>query len=197
MSATYARGRQIGSTSGGGLLIAAISVLCGILVLGGLYYATGTSQRHKMALAGGQCEPNLSPSGLPCTTVNTLKSDYRKMLNPDLQQLSTDVADYTDNEGNNLAAAEAALSAEVREADALNASFARFPFPPVVAPKVTVLMQAIQARVKLTAQQARSSSLAQLQSFNAQIDVASATVQTDLTAVGKAMEKPPTVDQEP
>jgi hypothetical protein len=196
MSATYASDRQE-STAGGGFLIAAISVLCSILVLGGLYYATGTGERHKMALAGGQCEPNLSPSGLPCTTVSALKAQYRQMLNPDIQQLNADVAAYTANEGNNLAAAEAALSAQVKEAGALKAGLAQFPFPPVMAPKVKVLLQAIQVRVSLTVEQARSSSLAQLQSFNAQIDVASATVQTDMTAVGKALERPPTVAQEP
>jgi hypothetical protein len=185
------------STTGGGFLIAAISVLSGILVIAGLFYALGTGERHKVALAAGQCEPNLSPSGLPCTTVSMLKAQYRQTLNPYLQQLNADVAAYTANEGNNLAAAEAALSAQVKEADALDTSLAHFPFPPVIAPKVTVLLQAIQARVKLTAEQAQSSSLAQLQSFNAQIDAASATVQTDLTAVGRALEKPPTVAQEP
>jgi hypothetical protein len=61
-----------------------------------------------------------------------------------------------------LLAAEAALMAEVTSANALDTSLARFPFPAAVAPRTKALMQAIHARVQLTAEQARSTTLAQL-----------------------------------
>jgi hypothetical protein len=59
------------------------------------------------------------------------------------------------------------------------------------------LIQADQALAKLTAGQARSSSLTQLRSFNDRVQVASTTVQNDLKLVRKALNARPTVNQEP
>lgn len=192
----YAR-RGTEQAHAGGVIVAAISVLAAVLVAAGLWYAAGTGERHKVALAAAGCEPNLSPSGLPCTTVQMLTSQYTKMTTPAVQQLNADVAAYTASEGSSLAAAKAALMAEVTSATALARSLTRFPFPPAVVPEAKALIQAIDGRVKLIAEQAQSSSLGQLQSFNNQIDIASAAIQTDMTLVGKALDKPPTVAQEP
>jgi hypothetical protein len=195
MNATYASDRQ--RTTGGGFIIVVISFLSAVVVLMGFWYATGTSERNKIGLAAAGCEPNLSPSGLQCTTYQTVAQQYTKITTQDIQQLNADVAAYTANEGNDLTAAETALTAEVKEANALDTSLVQFPFPPVVAPQATALMQATQASVKLIAEQARSTSLIQLQSFNNQVAAANAAVQTDMTLVGKALSKSPTAKQEP
>jgi len=50
----------------GGFIVVAISILSAILVLAGLFYATGARARNKTALALNDCVPSLSPSGLPC-----------------------------------------------------------------------------------------------------------------------------------
>ena len=198
MNATYARRGPEPATADGRVL-AAISILAAVLVIAGLFYATGIGARRKALLAAGGCAPvpSLVKTGLDCTTEQQLASQYAKITAPAIQQLNTDVAAYTASEGDNLAAAEEALTAEVTSANALDSSLARFPFPPVVAPLANTLLKAIHARVVLTAEQARSSSLTQLQSFNDQIDVASAAVQADLSAVGEALAKPPTASQEP
>ena len=196
MSDTYARGGQE-QTASGGFLIVAISLLSTILVLGALVYAAGTSERHKAALQAAGCEPNLSPAGLQCTTSEMLFNQYVSIMTPDVQQLNTDVAAYTANEGDNLAAAEAALTAEVASENALDTSLARFPFPPTIARLARALIQANDARATLTAEQARSSSLTQLWSFNERCGVASAVVQTDMSLLGKALESRPGSNQEP
>jgi hypothetical protein len=198
MSETYVRRGQE-PTNAVGYMLAAVSVLAAILVIAGLFYATGIGARRKALLAAADCAPVLSlvKTGLDCTTEQVLDGQYTKITAPAIQQLNADVVAYTANEGHDLAAAEAALMAEITSANALDGSLARFPFPTAIAPQAKALIQAIQTRVKLTAEQARSSSLSQLQSFNEQIDVTSAAVQTDLTLVGKALAQPPTAAEEP
>jgi hypothetical protein len=195
MSETYALGGQEEAATGK-IILMVVSSLSALLVIAGLIYATGTGQRHKEALAAAECEPNRSPSGLQCTTVQMLVSQYTAIMTPASKQLSIDATAYTANEGHNLPAAEAALTAEVTSEHALDASLARFPFPPAVAPAATALIHASQARAKLTAEQAQSSSLTQLRSFNHRVQVASAAAATEMRLVRKALNTPPTVAQE-
>jgi len=185
------------STRTGGVILAAVSLLSSFLVIWGLYYATGTGERHKVALAAAGCEPNLLSVNVGCTTVWMLEKQWTQLTTSDLQQLNADVADYTVSSRRNLAQAESALTAEMTTAKAFDVSLARFPFPPAVAPAARALMQAIDARVNLTTEQARSSSLAQLRSFNGRVRASSAAIQTDLKLVRKALDTRPTVDQEP
>jgi hypothetical protein len=198
MSATYAR-RGVEHTTFGGVIVVSISILAFVLVTAGLYYAAGTGERHKVALAAAGCEPNLSPdpASVPCTTVWDLERQYTKMTTAAVQQLNADAAAYATKEWHSLAAAEAALTAEVTSAKAFDISLARFPFPPAVAPASNALIQAIDARVKLTSEQIRSSSLTQLRSFNERVKASGAAIEADMKLVRKALFTRPTVDQEP
>jgi hypothetical protein len=198
MSETYAR-RSQDPTNTGGFMVAAISLLAAILVIAGLVYATGIGARRRALLAAGDCAPvaSLVVTGLDCTTEQQLAGRYTKITTPAIQQLNTDVADYTANERHSLTAAEAALRAEVTSADAFDASLARFPFPPAAAPVAKVLIQAIHARVRVTVEQERSSSLAQLRSFNDRVKRAGIAVQTEMKLVRKALYARPTANQEP
>jgi hypothetical protein len=189
MSETYGIGGQE-QTSVGGVILGAISFLAAVLVIAGLIYAMGTGERHQAALAAAGCEPNLSPSGLQCTTYQVLTSQYMSIMAPSIQQLNTDVAAYTANERHHLAAAEAALTAEVTSENAFGTSLARFPFPPAIAPMAKALIQANRARAKLTAEQARSSSLARLRSLNGRVRSASIAVQTEMKLIRKALDSP-------
>jgi hypothetical protein len=190
MSETYATGGQRQMTAGGVILVVS-SCLAALLVTAGLIYAMGTSERHTAALAAASCEPNLSPSGLQCTTAQMLASQYTAIMTPASQQLNTDVAAYTANERDHLAAAEAALTAEVTSEHAFDTSLAGITFPPAIAPIAKALVRANQARANLTAEQAQSSSLTQLRSFNHRVQVASAAVQTEMKLIGKALDSPP------
>ena len=217
------RGRYAGGThqTTAGLVILTISsCLAAVLVIAGLIYAAGTSHRHQAAMAAAGCEPSLFISGFPCTTGQMMASQYKAIATPASQQLTTEMAAYTASERRNLAAAEAALAAEVATeeafdnslaamtftpqnratADALiqNATSSSIPVPPAAAiftPQVTAianaLIQADRARATLLAKQARSSSLRQLRSFNHRVQVASAAVQTDMKLLLKAVDSPP------
>jgi hypothetical protein len=156
-----------------------------------------TGQRHKAALAAAQCEPNLSPNGLQCTTVQMLTAQYRAIADPVIQQVNTAAAAYTASETGNLASAEAALRAEVASEEAFGASLARFRFPPVMAATATALINADHICARLTSRQAQSTSLAQMRSLDGRVDAASAVVRAELTLITKALARPPTASQEP
>jgi hypothetical protein len=191
MSETYAAGGQEQTTAGKVILVVSSS-LAAVLVIAGLIYAMGTGQRHLAALAAAGCEPGLSPSGLQCTTAQMLTSQYMAIMDPASQQLNADVAAYTASERHHLAAAKAALTAEVAAEQALDTSLAGIQFPPAIAPIAKALVRADQARARLTAEQARSSSLTQLRSFSRRVQVASAAVQTEMKLILTALDSPPT-----
>src|ERR1700685_2432911 len=180
----------------GGFIVVAISILSAILVLAGLFYATGAHARNKTALAVNNCEPSMSPSGLPCNSQQMVIGEYNGIVNPASKLLATDMAAYNVNERHHLAAAEATLTSEVATEQALDSSLAAVaytsqnyanalnlitinfdaggntPSPAILlTPQTTVMADALiranQALAKLTAEQAKSTSLTQLRSFNA------------------------------
>jgi hypothetical protein len=208
----------------GGVLLAAISVLAGVLVLAGLIYATGTAARHKAAVLAAGCEPALFLPALPCTTQQMVLGKYHAIVSPVSRQLAADTAAYQSSDQHNLVAAQAALTAQVAAEQALGTSLAAAMFTPqnraralslitgaemiggsvppaavTFTPQVSViaraLAQANQALATLTAEQARSSSLTQLRSYNSRVAAASATVQTDMNLVLKAIKLPLTWNQ--
>src|ERR1700722_15325982 len=178
--------------SAGGIILVVTSLLSALLLIAALIYSTGIGQRRLAALAAADCEPNLSPSGLQCTTVPMLTSEYMAIYIPASQQWSTDASAYTAHERDNLAAAKAALAAEVTSERAFNTSMANFPFPPAVAPTAKAMIQADQALAQLTAEQAEVSSLARMRSFDHRAEVATAACETELKLLRKALAVPPT-----
>jgi hypothetical protein len=222
MSETYAwPGQDERMEKAGRNILLVVAFLSTLLVIAGLIYATGTSARHKAAIAAAGCEPSLFISGLPCTTEQLMASHYQAIVTPATQQLNTEMAAYAVNERRDLAAAEADLSAEVGTEQAFDNSLAAMTFTaqnehtadvlvqnatsnstnvPLAAalftPQVTgvadALIQANQARATLIAEQARSSSLRQLRSFNGRVQSATAAVQKEMTLILKAIDTPPT-----
>jgi hypothetical protein len=183
------RGQE--QTTAGGVILIVSSFLAAFLVIAGLIYAAGTGERHEAALAAAGCEPGLSPSGLQCTTAQMLASQYMAIMTPASQQLNADVAAYTASERHHLAAAKAALTAEVTSEDAFDSSLAGIEFPPAIVPIAQALLRANQVLAKLTAEQARSSSLTRLRSFDYRVQVANAAVQTEMKLILKALHSPP------
>ena len=189
MSATHA-GRGQDETAAGRVILMVSSILAAVLVIAGLSYAIGTPQRHQAALAAAGCEPGLSPAGLQCTTAQMLASQYLAIVTPARQQLNADVAAYTASDRHNLAAAQAALTAEVTSEHAFDTSLAGIAFPPAIAPIAKALIQADQALATLIAEQAGSSSLTQMRSFNHRVQVAGAAVQTEMKLIRQALDSP-------
>jgi hypothetical protein len=217
MSETYAwPGQDQRMEKVGRAILLVVAFLSALLVIAGLIYATGASARHKAAIAAAGCEPTLFIAGLPCTTGQMMASHYQAIATPATQQLNTEMAAYAVNERRDLAAAEAALSAEVATEQAFDNSLAAMTFTPqnlhtadvliqnatsegtnvplasaLFTPQVTAianaLIQANQALAKLLAEQARSSSLTQLRSFNHRVRVAGAAVRTEMKLILKAL----------
>jgi hypothetical protein len=188
-SETYAEGGRRQPTAGG-IMIMTISCLSALLLIAAIIYALGTGGREQAALAAAGCEPTLTPPMQQCTTQPILASRYLAVITPATQQLNTDAAAYAASEGDHLAVAEAALKAEVTSERALDASLTAFAFPPAIAPLARALINANQARATLTAEQAASSSLTRLRSFNHQVQLADAAVQTEMKLVRTAVDTP-------
>jgi hypothetical protein len=218
MSETYADERDRLERAGG-VLVVSISILAGILVLLGLVYATGTTARHNAAVAAAGCYNSLFFKALPCETRQNAISQYQAIEDPATKQLNADAAAYVANEQHNLVAAELALTSAVTTVQTLDNNLSAMEFnsansaralsqitesemngggvppsavifTPQMTPKAVALIQANQAFAKVLAEQARSSSLTQLQSFNASVDAAAATVQSDTTLLHSAVEAP-------
>lgn len=198
MNEAYAGAGQV-RTTGGGFLLATISLLATVLVIAGLIYATGIGARRKVLMAQGDCAPvpSLTQTGLDCTTEQQLDGQYTRLTAPAIQQLTTDKAAYAASEFTSLTAARAALMAQVTLSTSLDADLARFQFPAYIAPEARKLIQADEALIKLKAEQARSSTLARMRTFDAPVQAASAVVQADAQVVAKAMAKAPTASEEP
>lgn len=189
MNATYARG-DADETRSGKVILMAISSLSALLVIAGLIYATGTTERSASAAAAAGCEPGLTSEGHLCITQPMLASEYMAIATPATQQQKVDVAAYTASEGNNLAAAETALTAEVASDHAFDANLASIEFPSAITPIAAALIRANQARASLVTEQARSTSLNRLRSFNRRVQTANAAVQTQMNLILKAVGAP-------
>ena len=208
-----------GTERTGGVILAAVSCLSAVLVIAGLIYATGTGPRHNAAVLAAGCEPSLFISGLPCVTQQMVISQYEATVNPAIKQLTADTAAYHINENRHLVAAEAALTAEVSTEQALDSSLAAMTFTPqnmananalntnaasngnnmpsgaiTFTPRMTVvanaLIQADQALEKLTSEQAQSTSLTKLRSFNPRAEALGAAVQTEMKLLRQAVNAP-------
>jgi hypothetical protein len=207
-------------TALGGVILVTLSLLATILVLAGLVYALGTDARHKAAVLAADCEPTLYLMRLPCITQQMLISQYEATVNPAVKQLTADTAAYRTNEARHLVAAEAALTAEVETEQALDSSLAAMAFTPqnraravalitnasstgnqtppaasiTFTPRMTVvasaLIQANQALAKLTVEQARSTSLTEMRSFNVKAEAAGTAVLTEMKLLRAAVHAP-------
>lgn len=171
MSETYARGGRRPTTAGG-LILVLSSLLAAVLVVAGLIYARGSSARHKAEVV---------------TNAQLVTSQFMKILLPARQKLKADQVAYARNERRNLAAAQSALMAEVTSERAFDTDLAQIVFPDAAAAPAAALITANQARAKLTAEQAQSSSLTQLRSFNHRVAVASAAVNREVKLIRQVL----------
>jgi hypothetical protein len=224
MSETYADDYEPETL--GGFIVIAISILSGILVLAGLFYWTGAHARTQTALALNNCEPSQSPSGLPCNTQQMVLGEFNGIVNPAGKLLAGDMAAYKVNEAHHLAAAESDLTSEVATERALDSSLAAVEYSAqnyanainlitiafdtgantpgaaiLLTPQATAIantaMRDNQALAALTAQQAQSTSLAKLRSFNARVEADTAAVEAEMKLIGKTLSAPITAAQEP
>jgi len=98
---------------------------------------------------------------------------------------------YKKDELTKLAAAKADLRSEVATETSFDEQLARIPFPLSVASIARALILANEQRGALTARQARSTSLAQLRSFDVRHAATDAAVEVQVRLIRKALHLPP------
>lgn len=167
MSETYARGGQ-GRTTAGGLILVLSSCVAAVLLVAGLMYARGSTARHNAEVIAN---------------AQLVTSQFMKILVPAREKLKAGQVAYNRSQRRDLAAAESALMAEVTSERAFGTSLAEVEFPDALTAAGAELVTANQARANLTAEQARSSSLTQLRSFNRRVDAAGAAVQKEIKII--------------
>jgi hypothetical protein len=116
---------------------------------------------------------------------------YLAIADPANHRLEVANDGYKASEHSNLAAAAADLRAEVATETRFDRQLAAIGFPPAIEAIARALIRANQARGALTARQARSGSLAQLQSFDRRHAAGDAAVEVQVRRIRKALHLPP------
>jgi hypothetical protein len=129
---------------------------------------------------GGQAPHQESPA-----------AEYLAAAGPANCRLDAEVQSYTGHEHRNLAAAEAALRAEAVTERWFDQRLLKIPFLPSIAATARALARANERRAELTVRQARSPSLAALQSFTRRHQSADAAVEDQVKVIRRALGLPP------
>ena len=125
--------------------------------------------------------PALSPSAARYLAIATAANHRLEIANDG----------YKKDELGNLVAARADLRSEVATETSFDTQLAQIPFPRSDATIVRALIRANEQRGALTARQARSTSLAQLRSFDARHAATDAAVEVQVRLIRKALHLPP------
>jgi hypothetical protein len=121
----------------------------------------------------------------------SLASRYLAIASPANHRLDVEVDGYTDAQHDNLAEARSDLRAEVATEQWFDMHLAEIRFPPYIAVIARSLIQINQQRAAMTTLQARSTSLAQMRSFNREHAAADAAVEDEVKAIRRALNLPP------
>jgi len=159
-----------------------------VLLLALVALAAGCATVHPAGHAGQRTPPGSGPAP---AGLRALGAAYLAIAQPANRRLDTEVDGFTDHEHHDLGAAEAALRAEAATERRFDRLLHEIPFPPPIATTARALIRANQRRAALTAEQARSSSLARLISFTGLHRAADAAVETEVKILRRALGLPP------
>jgi hypothetical protein len=147
-----------------------------------------------LLLAAG-CTPSGHPPGTgaqaPRQEPSAAAAAYLAAAEPANRRLDAEVQSYTSHEHRNLAAAEAPLRAEAVTERWFDQRLVKIPFPPPAAATARALVRANERRAELAVRQARSPSLAALQSFTRRHQSADAAVEAQVKAIRRTLGLPP------
>jgi hypothetical protein len=178
-STTSRRARESTPSKTGGRLIVAASLLAGFLLV--MAFIVLAALPRQKGTPPPPAAPKLSASA----------ARYLAAANAADHSLEVSNDAYKKNELSNLAAARSDLRAEVATESQFDNQLAQIPFPLSDASIVRALIAANQQRGALTARQARSTSLAQLRSFDARHGATDAAVEVQVRLLRKALGLPP------
>jgi hypothetical protein len=164
---------------GGRLVVTACVIATALVVLAVL--ALFAPRPKGSAASPAAATPTRSPAAAKYLAIATAANQRLEIANDG----------YKRDEVSNLAAAKADLSSEVATETSFDEQLDQIPFPLSVASIARALILANEQRGALTARQARSPSLAQLRSFDAQHAAADAAVEVQVRLIRKALHLPP------
>jgi len=147
-------------------------------------YALGVAKRP----AAAQNPPAASAAS---TKLAAQAHSYLAIADPSDRQLNVQEDRYADNERGNLAAAESDLRAEVAAERLFDKQLAAIKFPPAIEAIAQALIRSNQSRFRVTLRQARSRTLAQLQSLDSRRKAGDAAVEAQVALIRKALHLPP------
>jgi hypothetical protein len=160
-------------------MIVAASLLAALLVVPAVIYAFAPRQSGASSAPGAAS--TLSSSAARYLAIATAANHRLEIANDG----------YKRDELANLAAAKANLRSEVATETSFDEQLAQIPFPLSIASIVRALILSNERRGTLTARQARSTSLAQLRSFDARHRAKDAAVEVQVRLLRKALHLPP------
>ena len=160
-------------------MILVASLLAALLVVLAVVYAFVPRQSGASSSPGAAS--TLSPSAARYLAIATAANHRLEIANDG----------YKKDELSNLAAAQADLRSEVATETSFDEQLAQIPFPLGIASIVRALILANEQRGTLTARQARSTSLAQLRSFDARHRAKDAAVEVQVRLLRRALHLPP------
>ena len=175
-----------------GLLLAA--VLAAALGLAGCGSSAGTAAPSGSAQSSPVPSSSATPSSgasVSAAGLRALAARYLAIARPANRQLDHAVDGFEDEQHDDVAKATADLRAEVVTERRFDRQLAAIHFPPAIAGIAAALIQANHARIRLTLQEARSASAAELKKFKRRHAAADAAVEVQVKALRKALGLPP------
>lgn len=152
--------------------------------------AAGCAGSHP-AQAAARAQPVRVASTVSAAQLRALAARYQAIAEPANERLDHEVDGYEDNSRHHLAVAEADLRAEAATERQFDRQLSRIRFPLPIAALAQALIGANQIRIGLTSQQAKSSSTAQLRSFDRRRHAADAAVEVQVRAIRQVLGLPP------
>jgi hypothetical protein len=168
----------------------AVASSAAVLLLAGMAYA---------ALAPGRAHPahsaHSAPPARPVSAADrqlaALARGYLAIATPSDKQLDAEEDAYAGNERDNLAAACKNLRQEVATERLFDKQLAAITFPPALESTARALIAANRKRFRMTERQARSTTLAQLQSLDARRKAGDAAVEVQVRLLRQQLHLPP------
>ena len=178
----YQAGEQTPRT--GIALLVAGSLLAGVLVILAVLYAGNFD--------GWRNIPKPPPPSAADAQLAAAAHRYLAIANPANQKLANEVTAFTASERSNLAAASAALKAEVATSTQFDRELAAIKFPAAAEAIARDLIQANQARGRVLARQARAKTLAAMRALDARSAAAGAAAEAQVNRIRVALHLPST-----
>ena len=132
-----------------------------------------------------------APATPDAAALRALAARYLAIAQPANRQLDHDFDGLKDNEGDDLAAAEADLRAAAATERRFDRQLVAITFPPQTEPIVRLLFNVNQARARLSTTAAAAMSLRQLRGYQARLDAANQPVEEAVRVIRSQLGLPP------